>query len=213
MTELNQDFITAAIAAASRAAAALPPSLPAAPFFAGRVRTLEDALASAGANVDVWLSIEATAFRLGTTIITSVEGALDLQDLRFPYMVRFNIAGSTKFARSYDGVREAQSGRPWAEVCAQAQSIDQSCRGQYDAVEIPLVLIEDIKVGEKTYGFGARVGVTTPVTGYRPFMQWVREIQARIDGTATLRVRASVETKTRAGVKPWGIPVFALLDH
>lgn len=212
MNDINQDSITAAIVAASRVAAIIPPALPAPPF-SGHVRTLEDALASAGAYVDVWLSLEANAFRIGTTLVPCVEGVLDPYEVRFPYMVRCTIAGVTQFARSYDGVREVQSGRPWAEVCAQAQSLDHNCQGQYDAAEIALALTADLTLPETTYFQGSRVGVTTPVTGYRPFMHWLRVVCAQPDGKGPLHVRASVEPKTRAGVKPWGLPVFALLDR
>lgn len=223
MSAVSQDVINSAIAAAMQVAAQVPamPASQAAPTVVGpnsgvpsipsRARSLEDAMASAGANVELWLALDAGSFRVGTDNIKTLEAELTLREIQFPYMVRLNVGGATRFPRSYDGVREAQGGKPWAEVIAEAQRLDPNCKGQYDAAEIPLVLTSEVTIAGKTHPVGTRVGVTTPVTGYRPFMTWLRSVQAAHGADATVKVRLSVETKTKAGCKPWGIPVFTLL--
>jgi hypothetical protein len=204
--------IAAAIAAASQVASAIPmPSqavaVAPAPIgtIAGRVRGFDDAVASAGAAVDLWLGVESDGYKVGNTKFAAIAGSIDMGSIKFPYMCRANVGGGTKFLRSYDGVREAQSGRPWAEVCAQMQAMDANCKGQYDAAEIPLVLDADLVAGEKVIKAGRAVGITTPVTGFKPFMAWARAFGA----TDTVSVIASVETMSKKGVRDWGIPTFS----
>ena len=218
----NQDPIAAAIAAAMQVSAqvpmtqAAPPAQAVAayapPLPAGRARTMEDALNSAGASVDAWLSIEASGYRLGTKIFESIKGKIPFSEVTFPYMCRASIGGATKFFRSYDGVREARSNRPWTDVLQQAQAMDPKCQGQYDAAEIPLILDADLVAGDKTIPAGSRVGITTPVTGYRPFASWLKQQQAVYGTTGIVPVIASVETKTKSGVKPWGVPQFTTIS-
>jgi hypothetical protein len=208
--------IQAAIAAASQVAAAIPmagqPSqavaVAPAPLGAGRVRGFDDAVNSAGAAVDLWLSVDSDGYKVGSTKVAAIAGTIDMGSIKFPYMCRANVGGGTKFVRSYDGVREAQSGRPWAEVCAQLQALDANCKGQYDAAEIPLVLDADLVAGEKVIKAGRAVGITTPVTGFKPFMAWARQFAS----TDVVSVIASVETNSKKGVRDWGIPTFAEIN-
>jgi hypothetical protein len=204
--------IAAAIAAASQVAAAIPMApqqtavAPAAvPLAPGRARGFDDAVNSAGAAVDLWLAVDSDGYKIGTTKFTAIAGSINMGTIKFPYMCRANVGGGTKFVRSYDGVREVQSGRPWADVCAQMQAMDANCKGQYDAAEIPLVLDVDLVAGEKIVKAGRAVGITTPVTGFRPFMAWAKQFTS----TDTISVIASVETNSKKGVRDWGIPTFA----
>jgi hypothetical protein len=176
-----------------------------APLGAGRVRGFDDAVNSAGAAVDLWLSVDSDGYKVGSTKFAAIAGTIDMGSIKFPYMCRANVGGGTKFVRSYDGVREAQSGRPWAEVCAQMQAMDANCKGQYDAAEIPLVLDADLVAGEKVIKAGRAVGITTSVTGFKPFMAWARQFGSG----DTISVIASVETNSKKGVRDWGIPTFA----
>jgi len=223
MTTHNQvDPITAAIAAAQKVSQAVAMTGTAAPAVytppaatvvpVGRVRTMEDAIASSGTAVDAWLSVEANGLRFGAKTFEAILGKIALQEIAFPYMLRATIGGATKFFRSYDGAREAASNRPWLEVIAQAQSMDAACRGQYDAAEIPLILDADLVAGDKIVKAGSRVGITTPVTGFKPFMAWLKQQQVTYGSQGVVPVSASAEPRTKAGVRPWGVPVFTTLS-
>jgi hypothetical protein len=221
MTQAAHDPIQAAIAAAKQVASAVPmgtavaqaaPTAVASVLPAGRARTLDDAINSAGTSVDAWVSIEASGLRIGTKTFEGIRGKISLNEIAFPWMCRAAIGGATKFFRSYDGVREAQSGRPWADVVAQAQAMDANCRGQYDAAEIPLIIEDDLVLADKTLKAGARLGITTPVTGFKPFMVWLKDTVARFGSTSTVDVVAAVEQKTKPGVRPWGVPVFTTVS-
>ena len=63
--------------------------------------------------------------------------------------------------------------------------------------------------GDRTVKAGRAVGITTPVTGFRLFMNWAREARASFGSTGVVPVIASVETTTKPGVRAWGVPVFA----
>lgn len=206
--------IAAAIAAASQVAANIPmPNqgvvVPAAPLPQGRVRTLDDALESAGVAVEEFVKVSETGFTLNDKPFQELDAELSLSDIQIIYSVRFNPpSGGTRFARSYNGVTEARSGRPWAQVCAEAQAADPKCQGSYDAAEVPLTLIADVKAGEKTFKAGSRIGFTTPITGYKPLMTWLREAKAEFGPGATVPVTFYVEGKSKPGVRGWGLPLL-----
>ena len=181
-----------------------------APLPAGKARTLDEVSETTGTGVDAWLSVDSTGYRLGNTPLTQIVGKINLAEVLVPYMIRFTAAGSVKFVRSYDGIRESQSGRPWADVCAQAQRADPNCKGQYNAAEIPVILDSDLIADGVTHKAGSRLGITTPVTGFKPFLSWYRETKQAFGADGVVPVVASVEVKTKAGVRPWGIPVFTV---
>jgi hypothetical protein len=206
--------IAAAIAAASQVAAnvqmpavvqqaSVPAALP-----AGRVRSLDDALYEAGVNVVEFAKVTESAFTINGKRVEKIEGFISFDEVKINRTVRFNVGGGTKFLRTYNLVTEAQSGRPWTDVVAQAQKSDDKCKGDYDAAEIPVALLADLKVGEKTYKAGDRIGITTPVTGYKPFMAWYREARAEFGPGATVPVTAWVDQKSKPGVRDYGLPTI-----
>ena len=203
---MTQSEVHEAIRAAQQVAANLP-----APIVGpiARVRTLDEVVDSAGVGVEIWASLDSSSFRINNVSVPQLVGRIKLADIKFPYMVRFNVGGGTKFARSYDGVREARSGHVWADVLALAQAADPKCNGAYDAAEVPVTLDADLVCGDRIVRAGQNVGFTTPITGFRPFMAWARQARLAFGSDGEPRVVVSVETRTKAGVRPWGIPVVS----
>ena len=209
---MTQFEVHDAIRAAQQVAANLPAPItrPALERIA-RARTLDEVVGSAGVGVgvEVWASIDSSSFRINNAPVPQLVGRIKPADIKFPYMVRFNVGTGTKFARSYDGVREAQSGRSWADVVALAQATDPKCSGAYDAAEVPLTLDDDLVCGDRIVRAGQNLGFTTPITGFRTFMTWAREARMAFGCDGEPRVVVAVETRTKAGVRPWGIPVVS----
>lgn len=206
--------VAAALQAAHQVSAQLPmptnsPGVPAAPVAPGRVRTLDDAIDNSGVVVTEWTKLEATGYVVNGETVKELHGEINLSDVRVGWGVRFNPpSGGTKFMRSYNGVTEARSGRSWADVCQQAQQIDPKCNGQYDLIEIPLTLTEDLKVGSKVYKAGDVLGITPSITGFKPCLAFLKEVRPMYGSTGTVPVIASVEKRTKDGNRPWGIPIF-----
>ncbi|MDE2105554.1 MAG: hypothetical protein KGL39_50475 [Patescibacteria group bacterium] len=214
--EIMDQTIQAAIAAAQQVANAVQmtaatnaASVPAV-ANPGRVRSIDDALESAGAAVEEFVKVTESAFTLNGKRVEELVGFINPKEVQIAYAVRFNPPGSstTKFARSYNGVTEAQTGRPWADVVAQAQAVDPKCRGAYDAAEIPVILEADLRAGDKVYKAGSRVGITTSVTAFKPFMAWYREAKAEFGSDVNIPMRVFVEQKSKAGIRDWGVPKF-----
>jgi hypothetical protein len=208
--------IAAAIAAATQVAANIPmpggqalATTTAPAPVAARVRTLDDAIDAAGAAVEEWVQVSEPGVTLNGKPFTEVDAFLKMADIRFMWQVRFNApSGGTRFARSYNGVTESQSGRSWQQVVSEAQAADPKCMGEYDAAEVPLRLVADLKAGEKVYKAGSLIGFTTPVTGYKPFMSWLREVRKELGASADVPVTFFVEPKSKPGVRGWGVPTL-----
>lgn len=159
---------------------------------AGKVRTLADAIASAGLSVDIYFQVDEHGLSLDKELIAgdTFDAELCLSDLKYPFAVRYNTAGTVNFLKSYDGIRESKSRRSWAEVVAQSMAIDAGCRGQYDSVELLLTLTSDVKLKNgKTIPSGTRIGHQTSVTGTKSVMDWIIKTATERGEAATVNVR------------------------
>jgi hypothetical protein len=216
------DAVSAAILAAQNAAgqfqapatvpAAVSAGVPAA-MPAARPRSLADALASAGAAVDVWLGVNEYGLYIGNdkkNLFETIDVMIKLSEVKFGYGVRYSIGSQVNYGKSYDGVREVKSGRPWAEIVAEAQRIDPKCRGSYDLAEIPMTLVADLVKKDKTVAAeaGKRLGLTTSVTNFPVFMTWVAEALPSFGEHSEIPVVLSGTTK-KGPTGDYGLVAFA----
>lgn len=192
--------------ATTAGAAPLPAVAP-----AGRPRSLADAMATAGSTVDGYLQVGFGGIQVDKSLdlLDELKVQIKLADLKFPYVVRFDVGGQTRYGKSYDGIREAQSGMSWTSVVANAQAMDQKCKGQYDAVELVFTTLEDtvLKKANKTVPAGTKLGYTTPWSGYGPAMDWVKAVVGMYGETAIVKVRLFHVPKQK-GSNQWGIIDF-----
>ena len=215
------DQIAAALAAARTKAAEVPantntnPVNAVVPFAPGKRRTMDDAMETVGAAVDGWISADKYGMHLekGTINIDDFEAMIDLGKIEFPYSVRFtNSSGLTTFDKSYDGVKSLRTGQAWANVVQQAQAIDSKCTGQYDAAEVPITLLKDVLFDKSkpAKAAGSTIGYATSITGYAPFMAWLRETTAEHGKNSVVKVLVSSETTTK-GNNTWGRLTFKVI--
>lgn len=166
-------------------------------------RSLQDAMATAGTSVDAYIGLKEGSFTVGKVKlkVDEVRVTIRLSEVKFGYGVRYDAGGRQVYAKSYNGVTEAR-GRSWAEVVAQAQNMDPKCNGQYDLADIPMTLLEDVTVPAKpptTISSGKRIGYTTSITGYAPFMAWVNEVMPKYGADAEIPVKLFKLDKTGGG--------------
>lgn len=215
----TQDAIAQAVAMAQAKAnqtpavqnTALAPTMVA----GGKPRTLADALASAGANVEGWVtaSEDGMKYDKGKLFTTPFEAVIDLQKVLFNFSCRFTTGAGTTFIKSYDGgTTDSRTGEPWQQALAKARQMDPKCNGQYDAAEVPMTLVKDLThdAAKPALPAGKVIGYATPVTGYKPFISWLGEAVSKYGEHAQVRVRVSHAPQERKGFK-WGLVSFETL--
>lgn len=232
MTQTNPiDVVNAAVQAAlakaqatqapqaSHPMVATVPSAPPAVFSAPR--TLTDALNSAGTAADVWLSVNEYGLYAGDkkVIFPHIMVQIDLTKVRFGQGVRWTLGNQTHYAKSWDLVRESQTNEPWAEVVAKARGLDGKCRGAYDLADIPMLVTEDVTgnalpgadpKSDRVIHEGVTLGYTTSITGYAPFMSFVRAAVAAHGQQAIVNAKVTGESKVKGG-NSYGVMKFELL--
>lgn len=208
------DVVNAAIAAALAAGNNTPSTAVAnsnqAPLPVGKPRSLADAVASAGTSCDEFIKVKDTGIYVGDDLqaYDNLLGTMKLSACKFPWMVRFNLGGVAQYCRSYDGIREARSGKAWADVVAEACRVDSKCQGQYDAVEFVLTLTEDLKGKTKVWPKGTTLGHTTAITGTKTVMSYITEASQR--GANDNDAPVVLEHKPmKKGQFSWGVMTIA----
>lgn len=188
------DAVQAAIAAAREAAAALPaeaaPSTqtpgamtaPASAQSGGAIVaagsapavTLDEIMQAGGMNVKGFIKVDKLGFIIGSdnNPHDDIAVGLVLDEARPHYALRFTVGDKTTYRKSLNRQVDAASGRPWAQAIAEAQGLDPKCRGDYPAVDVPVVILTEIKnkKGDTVLAEpGDRFGITTSVTNFNLF--------------------------------------------
>jgi hypothetical protein len=193
-------------AATTSLPAAAASSVPAAPSTPpARPKSLQDALDQSGTEVDGWLGMKDGNFTVNKSKSSAerIKVTIKPSEVKFGYGVRFAGPQGQVYLKSYNGVTEARTGKNWSECVAQAQQNDPKCNGQYDLADIPMTLREEVSGGGKnpvTIPEGKRVGYTTAITGYGPFMAWLNQVMKDVgDANAVIPVELFKYEKTGGG--------------
>ena len=204
---------TAAAVAATPAVAPVAQAAAVAPLGAGRVRSLADMAETYVERAELFLKVNENGMLVGDDVgfIDELIGKLKLSEVKFPQVCRYSVAGSHKYLRTYDGVREVTSGNGWGVAIAQAQQVDPKA-DVYDAVEIAIITTEEPKKtalkkdAELTpVPVGSRVGYTSSKTGFDPIMKTIVAAIKRIgNADAEISVKAFHIAKAK-GQNKWGV--------
>lgn len=174
---LNSQAQSAAGAIVPQANQYNPASLPTAANGNAPMLSLEDSVA--GLTVDAFLKLK-------------FEG-LFVQDNMVPGKIKVRISGATttplkacrygnpaNYLRSYNGVTEARTGKAWTESVAEARRIDPKCTGDYDAFEMPFVLVDDLRSltepDKVVLEAGKVLGYSSPITGGKAVKEFVKQV-------------------------------------
>ena len=199
-----------AVAAAPAPAPVVAAAVPA--VGAPRVRSLADVAATYVERPDLFIKVNENGILIGDEVgyIEELFGTIKLSEVHFPAICRYTVAGSHKYLRTYDGVREVTSGKAWGQAIAEAQQVDPRAE-TYDSVEFGLVLTQEpkknaIKAGAQLteVPVGSRVGYTASKTGFDPVMKFLTGALKTHGEEGEVAVRAFHIPKTK-GQNKWGV--------
>lgn len=169
-----------------------------------------DAMAdSAGIQVDEFLVIKDTGFRLGDAknkLFDSFEATIDMGEVVAISAIRATRNGNTTFIKSYDGLTTSQ-GQSFAQAEANLRSTHEKVDGPYQTAEIPLTLDQDIG-GLKT---GDRIGITPSITGAKFFTKFYNELRREGKQADVVKVKVSHLPQSNKNGNEWGVASFELI--
>lgn len=200
---------------ADEASRSLVPSQPApqalTPYQPATRPSLEGMADSAGIQVDAFLTVKDTGFRLGDNKSPMFKEALvriNMNEVVPIISVRANRAGNTTFIKSYDGISTSQ-GQNFEQAIASLRGSHDKVDGPYQTAEIPATLLEAAG-GEKK---GTTIGITPAITGVKFFTKFYNELRQLQLETASVDVKIVHTPQTNKNGNEWGVVAFELVGE
>lgn len=174
--------------------------------------SLDSQADAAGIQVDAYLTIKDTGFRLGdakSKLFTELEGTIDLLEVSPIVSVRAtNAAGATTFIKSYDGVM-TNTGQNFQVAINQLAATHSKVDGPYQTTEIPVVLTKALD----GYEVGSTIGITPSITGAKQWGFFYRQLREKNLQRSKVKVKITHLYQTNKSGNEWGVPVFELLGE
>lgn len=180
---------------------------------AGKPKTWEDAENESSIAVDHYLKVDKYGLHVGDdkAAFDDMLVEITLGEVRLGDGVRFTAGGKTSYEKTYDSVRST-TGKPWAEVLQRAQELDPGCRGAYPLAEIPMRLLEPLKLKQgDPVEKGKRVGYTTSITGYKSFISWAKDARQNFGEDTPIKVKLGWTPQKKNG-NEWGEMTFTTVQ-
>ena len=145
--------------------------------------------------------------------IDEFEAILDTRDVQFFYGIRKEVGSTVTYAKSYDGVTTPR-GENFAAIVEEFKRTSQKPADIYRGADIPLELTgayADPKKAANSYDAGTVVGLSTSITGFKPFASFMRKLaQAGINGR--VKVKATHSPRKNGAGQPYGVIEWDVLE-
>lgn len=166
---------------------------------------------SAGIQVDEYLTVKDTGFRLGDAkakLFTTAKVRINLNEVAPISAIRATRGGNTTFIKSYDGVTTSQ-GQSFALAESNARSVSDKVDGPYQSAEIPATLLDETG-GSKA---GTRIGITPSITGVKFFTKFYNELRQAGLENSIVDVTINHSLQTNKNGNEWGVVEFELIGE
>lgn len=177
----------------------------------GNRPTLDSIADSSGIQVDEYLTIKDTGFRIGDNkapLFNEAIVEIDMSEVQPILSVRYTRAGNTNYIKSYDGGITTATGQNFQNELARVQATSEKVDGPYPTMEIPMELLEDVG-GAKA---GTRIGATPPVTGVKFFTKFYNQLRQRGLQEAAVKVKVTHTPQSNRNGNEWGVASFELIE-
>lgn len=170
-----------------------------------------------GMECATYVQVKDAGIRLNkdwTGYIEEFDALLDMRDVQFFMGIRKEVGSNVSYAKSYDGVTTAR-GENFAQVVEEFKRTSQKPADTYRGADIPLTLVADVadpKNKAKSYSAGDVVGLTTSITGFKPFAAFARKLQQGGLMATQLKVRVKHSPRKNAAGQDYGVAEFDVLE-
>jgi hypothetical protein len=221
----NLDAILAAAKAQSTAltpvagaAAPLPALAPTGGSAVAYNMSADAFLNPGGMECDSYIQVKDAGIKLNKDwggYIDEFDAILDMRDVQFFMGIRKEVGSTVTYVKSYDGVTTSR-GENFAQVVEEFKRTSQKPADTYRGADIPLTLVADVappkgKSGA-TYTAGQVVGLTTSITGFKPFAAFARKLQSAGLMNQQLKVKVKHSARKNAANQDYGVCEFDVIE-
>jgi hypothetical protein len=146
--------------------------------------------------------------------VDDFEAILDMRDVQFFMGIRKEVGSNVSYAKSYDGVTTSR-GENFAQVVEEFKRTSQKPADTYRGADIPLTLTQghaDPKGKGAAYEAGDVVGLTTSITGFKPFAAFARKLQSAGLMNTQLKVKVTHSPRKNAANQAYGVCEFDVIE-
>lgn len=177
-----------------------------------------DTLANAGGmDVETYVTVNAFGIRLSkdwTGFIDEFEGTIDLRDVAAFMGIQKTVGKNVDYFKTYDGVTTTR-GENWQQVVNDCKANSQKDAATYPGADIPITLTQgyaDPKDAKKVFEADTAVGLTTSITGFKPWKAFYKKLQQAGLSTSVIKVKISHSPRKNAAGQDYGVYEFELLE-
>lgn len=178
----------------------------------------EDAfLNPGGMEVESYVQVKDAGIKLSKDwqgYIDEFEAEIDLSDVQFFMGIRKEVGSQVTYAKSYDGVSTTR-GEPFAQIVEQFRRDSQKPADPYRGADIPMTLTEaykDPKDAKKSFDAGTVVGLSTSITGFKPWANFHRRLKNAGFGNARIKVKVKHSPRRNAAGQDYGVCEYELIE-
>lgn len=147
--------------------------------------------------------------------IDEFEAILDPRDVQFFMGIRKEVGSNVSYAKSYDGVSTAR-GENFAQIVADFRATSQKPAEPYRGADIPLTLVSaiaDPKGKGPSFEQDAVVGLTTSITGFKPFATFMRKLKDAGLANGPINIICRHSPRKNAAGQEYGVITYDLAPN
>lgn len=194
--------------------------LPSTPAYGGGVgfnMDLDSFLNRGGMEVESYIQVKDAGLRLNkdwSGYIDDFEATIDLTEVQQFMGIRKEVGKNVSYAKSYDGVSTTR-GENFAQIIAEFQRDSQKPADPYPGFDIPMTLnadYEDPKNKANKLEAGTCVGLSTSITGFKPFATFMKKLVNAGHGNSTVKVKVTHSPRKNGAGQEYGVCEFDLIE-
>lgn len=183
----------------------------------GAPLTMENLANSGGMDVETYATVNQFGIRLNKDwkgFIQEFEATVDLREVRAFMGIQKTIGKNVEYAKTYDGAVTSR-GENWQQIVEAFKRDSQKDAGTYPGADIPVTLTQgyaDPNDAKKAYEPDTVVGITTSITGFKPWATFFKKLQQAGLNTSVLKIKVTASPRRNAAGQDYGVYEFDLVE-
>lgn len=169
-----------------------------------------------GMECDSYVQVKEGGIKLDkdwTGFLDEFEAIVDLADVQYFYGIRKEVGNNVSYAKTYDGVTTPK-GENFAQIVAEFKATSQKPADTYRGADIPLELTQGYKdpKGKGEMEAGQIVGLTTSITGFKPWASFARKMAAAGLDKGQVKIKVTHSARKNAANQAYGVCEFDIVE-
>jgi hypothetical protein len=145
--------------------------------------------------------------------VDEFEAIIDLSEVQFFMGIRKEVGSTVSYAKTYDG-QSTPRGENFAVLVEQFKRDSQKPADVYRGADIPMTLVADVADPKKKGALeaGTVVGLTTSITGFKPWAAFQKKLANAGFGKAQIKVKVTHSVRKNAANQGYGVCEYSLVE-